>query len=427
MSNNMATANQKYNPYDNMLSVLKKAAQELDYQETDYITLEYPERELKVSIPVEMDNGSVKVFDGYRVQHSSLRGPCKGGVRFHPDVNIDEVKALAAWMTLKCAVVNIPYGGGKGAVKVDPSELSKKELQRLTRRYTAMILPIIGPEKDIPAPDVNTNAETMGLIMDTYSMLKGYTVPGVVTGKPIDIGGSLGRQEATGRGVMLVVLKTFERLHIQAKGTRIAVQGFGNVGSVACSLLYEQGCKIVAVSDVSGGIYKADGIHIPALLKFMKNIPNALIKDYNEDGIRHIDNYGVITCDTDVFIPAALENQITQNNASDIRAKIIVEAANGPTSIDADEILKEKGVIIVPDVLANAGGVIVSYFEWVQNIQSLMWEVTEVNRSLEKIITRAFDEVWDVKEQKGVTPRMAAYMVALKRLVAAKKFRPIFP
>jgi len=258
-------------------------------------------------------------------------------------------------------------------------------------------------------------------------MLKGYTVPGVVTGKPIDIGGSLGRREATGRGVMLVVLKTLGRLHINAKDTKIAVQGFGNVGSIAALLLYEKGCKMVAVSDVSGGIYKAEGLHIPNIIKFLADHPGSQMKDYNEEDAHHTDNDGVITCYTDVLIPAALENQITENNAPDIRAKIIVEAANGPTTVAADEILNQKGVIIVPDILANAGGVVVSYFEWVQNIQSLMWEVDEVNNSLEKIITRAFDEVWDIKEQKEVTPRMAAYMVALKRLVTAKKFRPIFP
>lgn len=418
---------EKYNPYDNMLAVLKEAAGKLGYEEKEYVTLEYPERELKVSIPVEMDDGSVRVFDGYRVQHSSLRGPCKGGIRFHPDVNIDEVKALSAWMTLKCAVVNIPYGGAKGAVKVDPSKLSAKELERLTRRYTAMILPIIGPEKDIPAPDVNTNAKTMGLIMDTYSMFKGYPVAGVVTGKPIEVGGSLGRREATGRGVMLVVLQTLKKLGIPVKGTKIAIQGFGNVGSTAAALLHEKGCRIVAVSDVSGGVINENGLNIADMLSFIEKNPGGLLKDYSAKGVTHTDNRGVITADADVLVPAALENQITADNAEDIKAKIIVEAANGPTTVAADEILKKKSVVVIPDILANAGGVVVSYFEWVQNIQSLMWEVDEVNHSLEKIMTRAFDEVWDIKEKNGVTPRMAAYMSALKRLVDAKKIRTIFP
>ena len=271
----MSKAN--YNPYENMLAVLRQAADAAGYTENEIITLEYPERELKVSIPVEMDDGTIRVFDGYRVQHSSLRGPCKGGVRFHPDVDEDEVKALAAWMTIKCAVVNIPYGGAKGAVRVDPKELSKKELQRLTRRYTAMILPIIGPEKDIPAPDVNTNAETMGLIMDTYSMFQGYTVHGVVTGKPVDIGGSLGRHEATGRGVMLVTMKTLDRLGRKPEDVRIAVQGFGNVGSVAAKLLAEKGCSIVAVSDVSGGLSCAGGLNIPAILDFLAKNPGKML------------------------------------------------------------------------------------------------------------------------------------------------------
>lgn len=419
--------NKSYNPYDNVLAVLRQAAADAGYTENDIITLEYPERELKVSIPVEMDDGTIRVFDGYRVQHSSLRGPCKGGVRFHPDVDLDEVKALAAWMTIKCAVVNIPYGGAKGAVRVDPKELSKKELQRLTRRYTAMILPIIGPEKDIPAPDVNTNAETMGLIMDTYSMFQGYTIPGVVTGKPVDIGGSLGRHEATGRGVMLVTMKTLDRLGKKPEDVRVAVQGFGNVGSVAAKLLAEKGCSVVAVSDVSGGITCKDGLDIPAIFDFLAKNPGKMLADYNADGVTHVTNREVLTADADILIPAALENQVTADVAGDIRARVIVEAANGPTTVEADAILAQRGILVVPDVLANAGGVIVSYFEWVQNIQSLTWEESEVNENLAKIITRAFDDVWNLAEQKSVSCRMAAYMTALRRLVVAKQFRPIFP
>lgn len=422
----MSAINQ-YNPYQNMLSVMEEAAGLLGYEHDDYVTLEYPERELKVSIPVEMDDGSVQVFEGYRVQHSSLRGPCKGGMRYHQDVNIDEVKALAAWMSLKCAVVDIPYGGGKGAVRVDPTKLSRKELQRLTRRYTAMILPIIGPNKDIPAPDVNTNAETMGWVMDTYSMLMGHTVPEVVTGKPIVIGGSLGRKEATGRGVMLVALQTLSKLGRSPEGTRVAIQGFGNVGATAAALLYERGCKIVAVSDVSGGIQKAEGLDIPAMLKEQKEKKGWMIRDYQEPGASACDNKAVLTCDTDILIPAALENQITAEIAKEMKAAIVVEAANGPTSVEADRILKEKGVLLIPDILANAGGVVVSYFEWVQNIQSLMWELDEINRLLEKIMLHAFDEVWKIKESKNVTPRTAANMLALQRLVEAKKVRPIFP
>lgn len=374
-----------------------------------------------------MDDGSVQVFEGYRVQHSSLRGPCKGGIRFHKDSDIEEVKALALWMTMKCAVANIPYGGAKGAVKVDPAKLSRGELQRLTRRYTAMVLPLIGPEKDIPAPDVNTNAETMGLIMDTYSMLKGYTVPGVVTGKPVEIGGSLGRSEATGRGVMITAMQLMKKLGMQPENTRAAVQGFGNVGSAAADLLAKQGVKICALSDVSGGIYCADGLDVSKVRAFIAAEKGRFLKDYTIDDVRHITNEELLEADVDLLIPAALENQITAENAGKIRAKYIVEAANGPTSVEADAILTQRGITVVPDILANAGGVVVSYFEWVQNIQSLMWEEKEVNRHLEEIMVRAFEEVWSICKKKQVTMRMAAYMSALKRLITAKHFRPIFP
>jgi len=416
----------KYNPYDNFLEVLEKAAKMLGLEQRDYIALKYPERELKVSIPVEMDDGSVRVFEGYRVQHSTSRGPCKGGIRYHQDVDIDEVKALAAWMTFKCAVVNIPYGGGKGAVKVDPRELSKNELKRLTRRYTAMILPLIGPEKDIPAPDVNTNAEIMGWIMDTYSMFKGYAVPGVVTGKPIEIGGSLGRREATGRGVMLITLEILKRLGMPVKGTTIAIQGMGNVGGAAARLLYEKGCRIVAVSDVSGAIYNDEGLNINHVLEFLDG-GKRLLKDYIAENVKHMSNRDLLTCDVDVLIPAALENQITEDIARDVKARVIVEGANGPTTVGADRILEERGIKVVPDILANAGGVVVSYFEWAQNLQYLTWDEDEINRSLEKIMIRAFNEVWNAAGSKNTTLRMGAYMVALDRLVKAKKIRGIFP
>ena len=417
----------KYNAYENALEVLCGAAEQAGYKHDEYVTLEYPERELKVSVPVVMDDGSVQVFEGYRVQHSSLRGPCKGGIRFHKDSDIEEVKALALWMTMKCAVANIPYGGAKGAVKVDPAKLSRGELQRLTRRYTAMVLPLIGPEKDIPAPDVNTNAETMGLIMDTYSMLKGYTVPGVVTGKPVEIGGSLGRSEATGRGVMITAMQLMKKLGMQPENTRAAVQGFGNVGSAAADLLAKQGVKICALSDVSGGIYCADGLDVSKVRAFIAAEKGRFLKDYTIDDVRHITNKELLEADVDLLIPAALENQITAENAGKIRAKYIVEAANGPTSVEADAILTQRGITVVPDILANAGGVVVSYFEWVQNIQSLMWEEKEVNRHLEEIMVRAFEEVWSICKEKQVTMRMAAYMSALKRLITAKHFRPIFP
>lgn len=419
--------NKTYNPYNQMLEVLDKAATMLGLEEKDYIALKYPERELKVAIPVEMDDGTIKVFEGYRVQHSSSRGPCKGGIRYHQDVNIDEVKALAAWMSFKCAVVNIPYGGSKGAVKVNPKELSKNELKKLTRRFTAMILPIIGPEIDIPAPDVNTNAEIMGWIMDTYSMFKGYTVPGVVTGKPIEIGGSLGRKEATGRGVMFMTREILHRLGMPVIGTKVAVQGIGNVGGTAAKLLYKEGCKIVAVSDVSGGVYCESGLNIDHIFKYMDENQNSLLKNYNEQGITHISNEELLEVETDVLIPAALENQINEEIAMHVKAKIIVEGANGPTTVEVDQVLERNGKIIVPDILANAGGVVVSYFEWVQNIQSLMWDEGEVNRTLEKIMIRAFNEVWDKRIEKNTTLRMGAYMVAINRIVKAKCIRGIFP
>ena len=417
----------KYNPYEEMLDVLEKAAKMLDIEEKDYIILKYPERELKVAIPVEMDDGSIRVFEGYRVQHSSSRGPCKGGIRYHQDVDIDEVKALSAWMSFKCAVVNIPYGGAKGAVKVNPKELSKNELKRLTRRYTAMILPLIGPEKDIPAPDVGTNAEVMGWIMDTYSMFKGYTVAGVVTGKPIEIGGSLGRKEATGRGVMFMTREILHRMGMPVIGTKVAVQGMGNVGGTAAKLLQNEGCKIVAVSDVSGGVYCKDRLNIDEINSFLSQNNGKLLKDYNAPGITHISNREVLTAEVDVLVPSALENQITAEIAPDIRAGIIVEGANGPTTVEADKILEKSGRKIVPDILANAGGVVVSYFEWVQNIQSLMWDEEEINRTLEKIMIRAFNEVWDKAKEKSTTMRMGAYMVALDRIIKAKKIRGVFP
>lgn len=416
-----------YNPYENMLSVLDSAAKMLGLSENDYIALKYPERELKVSVPVEMDDGSIRVFEGYRVQHSSSRGPCKGGIRYHQDVDVDEVKALSAWMSFKCAVVNIPYGGAKGAIKVDPKQLSKAELKRLTRRYTAMILPLIGPEKDIPAPDVNTNAEIMGWIMDTYSMFKGYTVPGVVTGKPIDIGGSLGRGEATGRGVMFVTKEILHRMGMPVLSTRVAVQGFGNVGGTAAKLMYREGFKIVAVSDVTGGLFCKTGLNIDNILEFLKNNNGKMLIDYDENGVTHITNEELLSVDTDVLIPAAMENQINEKIAPLVKAKIVIEAANGPTTIEGDQILKQAGKVVVPDILANAGGVVVSYFEWVQNIQSLMWDEDEVNRALEKIMIRSFNEVWDKAKEKETTLRMGAYMVAIGRIVKAKKIRGVFP
>lgn len=415
----------KYNPYNNFLSVLKRAAQAVGLHENDYAALYYPERELKVSVPVRMDNGSVRIFEGYRVQHSTSRGPAKGGIRYHVDVNIDEIKALAAWMSLKCAVVNIPYGGAKGGICVDPSALSLSELERLTRRYTAMILPIIGPEKDIPAPDVGTNAQVMDWIMDTYSVMNGYTIHGVVTGKDLEVGGSVGRPEATGRGVTIIAMEVLKRFSLSSDSVSIAVQGMGNVGCTAALLLNEMGCRVVAVSDVSGGVRNDKGLNIPEIAAFVKS--GKLLKDYAGTDAVHISNEELLTGKCDILIPAALENQITEEIAAKVQAKILIEAANGPTTVEADAVLEKRGIPVFPDILANAGGVVVSYFEWVQNLQELTWEEKNVNDTLKRVMVRAFNEVMEKSKKFSVNYRLAAYAVAVERICTAKKKRGIFP
>ena len=414
----------KYNPFLNFCKVLDEAALTAKIAPEDYEVLKHPERELKVALPIVRDNGKLEVFEGYRVQHSSLRGPCKGGIRFHQDVNVDEVKALAAWMTFKCAIVNIPYGGGKGGVKVDPHTLSKSELEKLTRRYTAAILPLIGPQQDIPAPDVGTNAQTMDWLMDTYSMMRGYAVPGVATGKDIEVGGSLGRTEATGRGIMTITRLVAEKHGI--KKARVAVQGAGNVGSISAKLIAKNlGFDIVAISDVSGGIYNADGLDMDSVGAFLAR--KGLLKDYSAQGVKHITNEELLMCECDILIPAALENQITAGIAEKLKASIIIEAANGPTSVEADAVLASRNIDVYPDILSNAGGVVVSYFEWAQNLQSLYWEEADVNRMLDKVMVRAFGDVEKTAEEYGVTLRLAAYITALKRLTRAAKLRGIFP
>lgn len=417
----------KYNPYENMLSVVSNAAEILGYTPSDYEAVKYPERELKVAVPVRMDDGSVKVFEGFRVQHSTSRGPAKGGIRYHQNVDLDEVKALAAWMTFKCAVVNIPYGGGKGGIICDPTKLSETELRSLTRRFTAMIAPIIGPDQDIPAPDVGTNANVMGWIMDTYSMLKGHCVPGVVTGKPIELGGALGRNEATGRGVMITTLNILKALGMNPENTKAAIQGMGNVGSVSAKLLSEKGLKIVAVSDVSCALYNPDGLDIPSILEYLSQKRGNLLEGYHDGNAIHLSNAELLELDVDVLIPAALENQINTSNADKIQARVIVEAANGPTTIDADEILEKKGIAVVPDILSNAGGVVVSYFEWVQNIQSISWSEDHVNEQLKQIMDQAFQSVWDIAREKKVSLRTGAYLISVKRVIDAKNMRGIWP
>ena len=417
----------KYNPYENMLSVVSNAAEILGYTPSDYEAVKYPERELKVAVPVRMDDGSVKVFEGFRVQHSTSRGPAKGGIRYHQNVDLDEIKALAAWMTFKCAVVNIPYGGGKGGIICDPTKLSETELRSLTRRFTAMIAPIIGPDQDIPAPDVGTNANVMGWIMDTYSMLKGHCVPGVVTGKPIELGGALGRNEATGRGVMITTLNILKALGMNPENTKAAIQGMGNVGSVSAKLLSEKGLKIVAVSDVSCALYNPDGLDIPSILEYLSQKRGNLLEGYHDGNAIHLSNAELLELDVDVLIPAALENQINTSNADKIQARVIVEAANGPTTIDADEILDKKGIAVVPDILSNAGGVVVSYFEWVQNIQSISWSEEHVNEQLKQIMDQAFQSVWDIAREKKVSLRTGAYLISVKRVIDAKNMRGIWP
>lgn len=416
-----------YNPYDNVLKVMDEAAQILGYSESDIEPLKYPERELKVSVPVVMDDGSTRVFEGYRIQHSTSRGPAKGGIRFHPAVNNDEVKALAAWMTFKCAVVNIPFGGGKGGVVCDPRQLSERELRAITRRFTAAIMPLIGPDQDIPAPDVGSNATVMGWMMDTYSMLKGHCVHGVVTGKPIELGGALGRNEATGRGVMFTTRNMMKKMGLEMKGTDVAVQGMGNVGSITAKLLHQEGMKVVAVSDVSGGIYKEDGLDIPAILAYLGKDRKNLLSGYEEAGMSRISNEELLELPVTVLVPAALENQINGSNADRIQAKLIIEAANGPTAAEADPILNSKGITVVPDILSNAGGVVVSYFEWVQNIQSVSWTEEEVNAKLERIMNNSFDVVYNIAQEKKVPLRTGAYLIAVDRVVKAKKARAIWP
>lgn len=411
----------KYNPFDNFVAVMDKAAGVMGISEEDYLTFKYPERELKVALPVRMDDGSLKVFEGFRIQHSTLRGPAKGGVRYHQNVNVDEVRALSAWMTFKCAVAAIPYGGGKGGIVCRPREMSKGELECLTRTYIDKISAIISPNTDIPAPDVGTNAQTMDWMVDEYSKLKGESVYGIVTGKSIEIGGSKGRNEATGRGVCFVTLEMMKKYNMKPEDCRIVIQGMGNVGSISAKLLAEEGAKIIAVSDVSCAIYNENGLDIAGIYKYLDSGKN-LLDGYTGD-CKRITNAELLELPCDILIPAALENQITAENADRIKAKIVIEAANGPTSVEADEILNKKGVKVLPDILSNSGGVIVSYFEWVQNLQNFYWEEDDVNAKLKRQIVGAFNDVFDAREKYDCTFRVAAYIVALNRLVTAKKLR----
>lgn len=417
----------QYDPYQNVCTIVKNAAKMLGYQEKDYEAILHPERELKVSVPVMMDDGTVKVFEGYRIQHSTSRGPAKGGIRYHHKVDLNEVRALAAWMTFKCAVVNIPYGGGKGGVVCNPAEMSENEIRMLTRRFVAMIAPIIGPDTDIPAPDVGTNPQVMGWIMDTFSMLKGHCTPGVVTGKPLELGGAVGRNEATGRGVTLCILSILKKLGLSPKNSTAVIQGMGNVGSTAAKLCNQEGIKVIAVSDVSGGLYSPDGLNIPAIIEYLTAKKGNTLENLHMEGTKHITNAELLELPCDILVPAALENQINSGNAENIKAKVIVEGANGPTTVEADAILGKKGITVVPDIIANSGGVIVSYFEWVQNIQSVSWSEDYIDNQLQEILGRAFSAVYSLAEEKGVPLRTAAYLIAVKRVIDAKKLRGIWP
>jgi len=412
-----------FNLWNNALGLLDNVAEKINLDEVAHKRLSKCVRELTVSVPVRLDNGGFEVFTGYRVQHNIHRGPAKGGIRFRPDVTLDEVKALAMLMTWKCAVVGIPYGGSKGGVNCDPSKMSMGEIERLTRRYTSEIIMVIGPEKDIPAPDMNTNPQIMAWIMDTYSMDKGYVVPGVVTGKPISVGGSQGREEATGRGVTYTALNTLKHFNMDIEDTSVAIQGYGNVGRATAELLYKEGCKIIGVGDVHGSIYNPHGLDISKLSEHFANT-GSVIKYKDADSI---ENKELLELKCDVLIPAALEGQIRKDNAERIKSKVIIEAANGPTTHDADNILKQKGIYVVPDILANAGGVTVSYFEWVQGLQSYFWSKREVNLKLRDIITKAFYDVLAISEKENVDMRIAAYMLAVGRVAEAIKIRGLYP
>lgn len=386
--------------------------------------LKVPERSLIVSVPVRMDDGSVRVFTGYRVQHDSSRGPSKGGIRYHPDVNLGEVAALAMWMTWKCALAGLPYGGAKGGVQVAPKQLSRAELQRLTRRYAAEILPLIGPDKDVPAPDVGTNAQVMAWIMDTYSQQVGFAVPGVVTGKPLSIGGSLGREEATGRGVVSVTLEAMKYLGVDSQKATVAVQGFGNVGSNTARIMQEAGARVIAVSDVSGGLYNPKGLDVPELLNRYQTEGQPLRDITLGD---RITNEELLALECTVLVPAALSEQVTGKNAHRIRCRILAEGANGPTTLEADQILADKGVFIIPDILANSGGVIVSYFEWVQDAQRFFWKARDIQDRLHEIISAAFHRTLQFSISQRVSMRMAALMSGIDKVAQAHLARGLYP
>ena len=414
---------EKPNPLDVALHQLKTTAERLNLDEGIHSILKYPKRSLIVSIPVKMDNRQVQVFMGCRVQHNDARGPFKGGIRYHPDVTLDEITALAMWMTWKCAVVDIPYGGAKGGVCCNPKQMSLRELEHLTRRYTTMILDLIGPYRDVPAPDVYTNEQTMAWIMDTYSQFKGYRVPEAVTGKPPIVGGFKQREDATSRGVMFCIREATGHLETRMKDSLVAVQGFGSVGWNTARILHEEGCKIVAVSDSKGGIYNPDGVNPLSIFEHKRKTGSVI----GYAGSKQITNEELIELKCDILVPAALENQITRKNAPNVKAQIVAEAANGPTTPEADRILHEKGVFIIPDVLANSGGVTSSYFEWVQNLTRERWTEEKVNEKLETMMVKAFNEVYTLSKKQETDMRLAALMLGVGRVAEAIKTLGIWP
>jgi glutamate dehydrogenase (NAD(P)+) len=413
---------QEINPWESQQARFDLAAQKLNLDEGIWKILRYPTREIILHIPVQMDSGQIEVFTGFRVQHSIARGPAKGGVRYAPDVTLDEVRALASWMTWKCAVVNIPFGGAKGGVICNPKKLSNTELEKITRRYTAELIEFIGPEKDVPAPDMNTNEQTMAWMMDTYSMHMRQTVTAVVTGKPLNIGGSRGRREATGRGVMICCDNALKKLGMRREDTRVIVQGFGNVGSNAANLMYEAGYKIIGIAEYDGGLYNKNGIDIEALVEYRQR--NGTVVGF--PGAEAHDSRDLLVSDCDILAPCATENVITSQNAERIKAKIIAEGANGPTTAVADEILSDKKIFVIPDILCNAGGVTASYFEWVQDRQGYFWKESVVNEQLEYILRSSFDDVVGYSEIHGVNNRIAAYMLAIDRVAITIKLRGIY-
>ncbi len=410
------------NPFESMMSRFDDAAKLLDLDPDLYKVLRVPNREITIYIPVYMEDGRIEVFTGYRVQHNFARGPAKGGIRYAPDVTLDEVRALAAWMTWKCAVVNIPFGGAKGGIICDPSHMTILELERLTRRYTAELIDFIGPERDVPAPDMNTNEQTMAWIMDTFSMHARHTVTAAVTGKPIDLSGSRGRREATGRGLLFTVDEAVNKLGLEVEKTRVAIQGSGNVGGTAAKLMFEKGYRIVALSDIHGGIYNPRGIDVPAAMEYIAR--HKSFEKFPE--AEPLSNHELLEVDCEILLPAATENQITSKNADKIKCRILAEGANGPTTANADRILEQKGVFVIPDILANAGGVTCSYFEWVQDRMGYFWKEEMVNERLQDIMVAAFNDVCKYAESHQVNMRIAAYMLAIDRVAYVTRLRGIY-